>query len=69
MFTWAMAHSWDDLASATFAEIALFEPYDEIVGFLKNRGLIPEDYEVATLPSSGRTPEFGGRDGVTAERS
>lgn len=66
MFTWAMTHTWDDLAAATFTDIALWEPYDEIVGYLKNRGLLAADAIVPTMPSSGRTPEFGGRDGVTA---
>lgn len=66
MFTYAMTHSWDELAAASFADIALWEPYDEIVGYMKNRGLLAADAIIPTMPSSGRAPEFGGRDGVTA---
>lgn len=66
MFTYAMTHSWEDLAAASFTDIALCEPYNEIVGYLKNRGLLAADAVVPTLPCSGRTPDFGGRDGVEA---
>lgn len=64
VFKWAMAHSWDDLAAATFQNVVLWYPYDEIVGYMKNRSLLPEDFTIATLPSSGRAPDFGGRDGT-----
>ena len=68
VFKWAMTHSWDDLATATFTDVALCYPYNEIVGYMAHRGLVPSDFTVNTLPSSGRAPEFTGRDGTTALR-
>lgn len=68
IFTWCMAHSWDDLAAATFADVALWRPYAEIVHYCEHRGLI-ELGSVETLPSGRRDPEFTGIDGTEAERA
>lgn len=58
MTEWAMAHDWEDLANASFTEIACYKPYHEIVEYMRRRNLLDERELPAAMTENNRCCDF-----------
>ena len=64
VFEYARSHTWDELRTSTWADVAACKPYKEIVGYMIARGLLDADAAPETLPASNRPSDFYGVDGI-----
>lgn len=64
VFEYAMAHTWDELRTSTWADVAACKPYKEIVGYMIARGLLDADAAPETLPGGNRAMDYYGVDGI-----
>lgn len=64
VFEYAMAHTWDELRTSTWADVAACKPYKEIVGYMIARGLLDADDAPETLPGGNRAMDYYGTDGI-----
>lgn len=58
---YAMTHTWDDIQTSTWLDVARCKPYNELDQYLVNRGLMPSG---VTPPTTRRVCDFGGIDGA-----
>ena len=64
VFEYAMAHDWADIPASTWADVAAYKPYKELVNYMIARGLLDADAAPETLPASNRPSDFYGVDGI-----
>lgn len=64
VFEYAMTHTWDELRTSTWADVAACKPYKEIVGYMIARGLLNDDAAPETLPGGNRAMDYYGTDGI-----
>lgn len=64
VFEYAMTHTWDELRTSTWADVAACKPYKEIVGYMIARGLLDADAAPETLPGGNRAMDYYGVDGI-----
>lgn len=64
VFDYAMTHTWDELRTSTWADVAACKPYKEIVGYMIARGLLDADAAPETLPGGNRAMDYYGVDGI-----
>lgn len=64
IFEYAMSHTWDELRTSTWADVAACKPYKEIVGYMIARGLPDADAAPETLPGGNRAMDYYGTDGI-----
>lgn len=64
VFEYAMTHTWDELRTSTWADVAACKPYKEIVGYMIARGLLNADAAPETLPGGNRAMDYYGVDGI-----
>lgn len=59
-----MAHTWDELRASTWADVAAYKPYKELVNYMIARGLLDADAAPETLPAGNRDMDYYGVDGI-----
>lgn len=64
VFEYAMTHTWDELRTSTWADVAACKPYKELVGYMIARGLLDADAAPETLPGGNRAMDYYGVDGI-----
>lgn len=64
VFEYAMDHTWDAIRTSTWADVAAYKPYKEIVGYMIARGLLDADAAPETLPGGNRAMDYYGVDGI-----
>lgn len=64
MFEYAMAHDWADIPASTWADVAAYKPYKELVNYMIARGLLDADAAPETLPCGNRAMDYYGVDGI-----
>lgn len=64
VFEYAMAHTWDELRTSTWADVAAYKPYKELVNYMIARNLLAAEDVPETLPASNRPSDFYGVDGI-----
>lgn len=64
VFEYAMSHTWDELRTSTWADVAAYKPHKEIVGYMIARGLLDADAAPETLPGGNRAMDYYGTDGI-----
>lgn len=64
IFEYAMTHTWADILTSTWAEIAAYKPYKEVTAYMETRGLLSDGDVQTTLPAGNRPPDFFGTDGL-----
>lgn len=61
---YAMTHSWDEIQSSTWTDVALLRHWNELDAYLLKLGLVSADDVPAGPIRSRRTPDFTGADGI-----
>ena len=61
---YAMSHTWGELRTSTWADVAACKPYKEIVNYMIARGLLDADAAPETLPGGNRAMDYYGVDGI-----
>lgn len=64
IFEYAMTHTWDELRTSTWADVAAYKPYKELVNYTIARGLLAAEDVPETLPAGNRPSDFYGVDGI-----
>lgn len=64
VFEYAMAHDWADIPASTWADVAAYKPYKELVNYMIARNLLTAEDVPETLPASNRPSDFYGVDGI-----
>lgn len=64
VFEYAMDHSWDNIRTSTWADVAAYKPYKELVNYMIARNLLTAEDVPETLPASNRPSDFYGTDGI-----
>lgn len=64
VFEYAMAHDWADIPASTWADVAAYKPYKELVNYMIARNLLAAEDVPETLPASNRPSDFYGVDGI-----
>lgn len=64
VFEYAMAHDWADILASTWADVAAYKPYKELVNYMIARNLLAAEDVPETLPASNRPSDFYGVDGI-----
>lgn len=64
VFEYAMAHDWADIPASTWADVAAYKPYKELVDYMIARGLLDADAAPETLPGGNRAMDYYGTDGI-----
>lgn len=64
MFEYALAHDWADIPASTWADVAAYKPYKELVNYMIARNLLAAEDVPETLPASNRPSDFYGVDGI-----
>ena len=64
VFEYAMTHTWDELRTSTWADVATYKPYKELVNYMIARGLLDADAAPETLPCGNRDMDYYGVDGI-----
>lgn len=64
VFEYAMTHTWDELRTSTWADVAAYKPYKELVNYMIARNLLAAEDVPETLPASNRPSDFYGVDGI-----
>lgn len=64
VFEYAMAHTWDELRTSTWADVAAYKPYKELVNYMIARGLLAAEDVPETLPAGNRNMDYYGVDGI-----
>lgn len=64
VFEYAMTHTWDELRTSTWADVAACKPYKELVNYMIARGLLDADAAPETLPCGNRDMDYYGIDGI-----
>lgn len=64
VFEYAMAHDWADIPASTWADVAAYKPYKELVNYMIARSLLTAEDVPETLPASNRPSDFYGVDGI-----
>lgn len=64
VFEYAMAHDWADIPASTWADVAAYKPYKELVNYMIARGLLDADATPETLPGGNRAMDYYGVDGI-----
>lgn len=64
VFEYAMAHDWADIPASTWADVAAYKPYKELVNYMIARGLLDADAAPETLPCGNRAMDYYGVDGI-----
>lgn len=67
VFEYAMAHTWDELRTSTWADVAAYKPYKELVNYTIARGLLAAEDVPETLPAGNRPSDFYGVDGIARQ--
>ncbi len=65
IFEYAMTHDWADIPASTWADVAAYKPYKELVNYMIAHGLLAAEDVPETLPASNRPSDFYGVDGIT----
>ena len=65
VFEYAMTHDWADIPASTWADVAAYKPYKELVNYMIAHGLLAAEDVPETLPASNRPSDFYGVDGIT----
>lgn len=64
VFEYAMAHDWADIPASTWADVAAYKPYKELVNYMIARNLLAAEDVPETLPASNRAMDYYGVDGI-----
>lgn len=64
VFEYAMTHDWADIPASTWADVAAYKPYKELVNYMIARNLLAAEDVPETLPASNRPSDFYGVDGI-----
>lgn len=64
VFEYAMDHTWDAIRTSTWADVAAYKPYKELVNYMIARNLLAAEDVPETLPASNRPSDFYGVDGI-----
>ena len=64
IFEYAMTHDWADIPASTWADVAAYKPYKELVNYMIARGLLAAEDVPETLPAGNRPSDFYGVDGI-----
>lgn len=64
VFEYAMAHDWADIPASTWADVAAYKPYKELVNYMIARNLLTAEDVPETLPASNRAMDYYGVDGI-----
>ncbi len=67
IFEYAMTHTWDELRTSTWADVAAYKPYKELVNYTIARGLLAAEDVPETLPAGNRPSDFYGVDGIARQ--
>lgn len=67
IFEYAMTHTWDELRTSTWADVAAYKPYKELVNYMIARGLLAAEDVPETLPAGNRPSDFYGVDGIARQ--
>lgn len=66
VFEYAMTHTWDELRTSTWADVAAYKPYKELVNYMIARNLLAAEDVPETLPAGNRPSDFYGVDGIAS---
>lgn len=67
IFEYAMTHTWDELRTSTWADVAAYKPYKELVNYTIACGLLAAEDVPETLPAGNRPSDFYGVDGIARQ--
>ena len=67
IFEYAMTHTWDELRTSTWADVAAYKPYKELVNYMIARNLLAAEDVPETLPAGNRPSDFYGVDGIARQ--